>query len=92
MPPPSSEMSWFAPASGGSQRVKPYWLTSSGTQVDPFAGLTQWNLPLYTGVYPAAATTEAGFAKLVESSTCGYLSDAGMSLSSVYLTPCWAGK
>ncbi len=35
--------------------------------------------------------TVAGFASVVGSSTCGYWS-AGMSSSSVYLTPCWAGK
>ena len=29
--------------------------------------------------------------KLVASSTCGYCG-AGMSVSSVYFTPCWAGK
>ena len=71
--------------------MKPYWLTSFVTYVEPLAGLTQWNLPLYTGVYPAAAATVAGFLKLVASSTCGYCGD-GMSVSSVYLTPCWAGK
>jgi len=41
IPPPSSGMVWSAPASGGSQRVNPYLLTSSGTQVIPLAGLLQ---------------------------------------------------
>ena len=35
--------------------------------------------------------TVAGFLKLVASSTCGYCA-AGMSVSRVYFTPCWAGK
>ena len=49
-PPPASGTLWLAPASGGFQRVKPYFSRSAGTRVVPFGRLRAVPLALVDDV------------------------------------------